>query len=221
MKNTNLHNLYKQICLEEAKHLNEFWNNSTQKLSVLESKIKDEKLKERTRESRYIKLCEDINNILQYDGYNGDCTDVIEYFDRADFKFRASNCYFDIHPKLKGLYTLLQKCNKTDDLQQLQKEYNSIVQKMKAFSHITEEVLINSILLAFQELIPARTNICNLNILSNVFISEPVFPHTIDVQQQFVDCLLVDWYKNNINNYLLTPMIGLKEYERTRLFKIY
>lgn len=221
MKNTNLYNLYKQICLEEAKHLNEFWNNSTQKLSELESKIKDEKLKERTRELRYIKLCEDINDILQYDGYNGDYEDVIEYFDRAGFKFRISNCYFDIHPKLKGLYTLLQKCNKTNDLQQLQKEYNYIVQKMKAFSHITEEVLINSILLAFQELVPPGFNIHKPNILSNAFISEPVFPHTIEVQQQFVDRLLVDWYKNNINDYLLTPMMNLKEHERTRLFKIY
>lgn len=202
----NLEKLFKDICLEEAKHLNEFWENSIERLAELESKIKDEKLKERTRESKYIKLCEDINNILQYDGYNGDCTDVIEYFDRADFKFRASNCYFDIHPKLEGLYTLLQKCNKTDDLQQLQKEYNSIVQKMKAFSHITEEVLINSILLAFQELFPEQKYDLDFGKSFYFPIHASIFPHTLEVQQQFVDCLLVDWYKNNIDDYLCTPV---------------
>ena len=80
---------------------------------------------------------------------------------------------------------------------------------------ITEEVLINSILLAFQELVPPRFDIRKQSILSNVFISEPVFPNTIEVQQQFVDCLLVDWYKNNINDYLRLFTHTYDEFKRT------
>ena len=125
----NLEDLFKNICLEEAKNLNHFYEKSNIRLEELKIEIKDEKLKERTRELRYIKLCEDIDKILAYDGYFGDYSDVVEYFERAHFSFSVTNCYFDIHPKHKGLYNLLQKSMKTDKLEELMLEKENIENK--------------------------------------------------------------------------------------------
>ena len=130
----NLEELFKQICLEEANDLNKFWTTSTAKLAELEVQISDEKLKERTRELRYIKLCEDIDEILEHDGYLGTAGDVIEYFSRTSLNHTVRNAYFDIHPKLKSLYNLVIKSKKSSYLEELQTEYKNIKNKMSLFS---------------------------------------------------------------------------------------
>ena len=216
----NLEELFKQICLEEANDLNKFWINSTAKLSELEVQISDEKLKERTRELRRIKLCEDIDEILEHDGYNGDSSDVFEYFSRTHLNYTVRNSYFDIHPKLKGLYNLLVKSKKSNHLEELQSEYKNIKHKMSLFSHINADILYNSILKAFQELIPEPDY--RFNIDSSLFplpIWSTVFHWSKEAQEEFIDYELVTWYKNNINQYLCTPINELKIHKRSKLFK--
>ena len=215
----NLEELFKQICLEEANDLNNFWITSTIKLAELEVQISDEKLKERTRELRYIKLYEDINEILEHDGYNGTADEVIEYFSRAHLKYAVRNSYFDIHPKLQGLYNLLLKSMKSDKLEFLQYGYKNIKNKMSNFSHINSDILYNSILKAFQELVPEPDY--RFNIDSCLFplpIWSTAFPWTKKAQEKFIDYELVEWYKNNIDEYLGTSISELKLHKRSKLF---
>ena len=216
----NLEELFKQICLEEANDLNKFWTTSTAKLAELEVQISDEKLKERTRELRYIKLYEDINEILEHDGYNGTADEVIEYFSRAHLKYAVRNSYFDIHPKLQGLYNLLLKSMKSDKLEFLQYGYKNIKNKMSNFSHINSYILYNSILAAFQELIPEPDYICHIGIH---ILPEPIwsstFPWAKKTQEEFIDYELVAWYKDNIDEYLCTSIGELKLHKRGQLFK--
>lgn len=212
----NLEKLFKEICLEEAKHLNEFWEKSNKRLNELEVNYEDEKLKEKERELKYIELCKEIDNILNYDGFIGNYTDVIDYFSRTHLNYTVKNLYFDIHPKLRKLYNLLPK--RFENLHLLQKEYNKLKIKMHYFKHINEEILINSILKAFQYIIPEREYDLDFG-KAFYFPSSRQFPWTYDAQEQFVDYELVTWYKNNINDYLCTPICDLKIYERARLFK--
>lgn len=213
----NLEELFKQICLQEANNLNDFWNNSRTRLAELETEIKDEKLKERTRELRRIKLREDIDNILKHNGYIGDYSDVIEYFDRAHFPFSSVNCYFDIHPKLKGLYNLFQKSMKTEELEKLVLEKDTIENKMKIFMFINEEILYNSILKAFQEMIHKRST--KYDILPPRFYeSYERFPWTREVKEQYVYYDLVKVYKKNIDEYLRTPVKDLKLFKMKTIF---
>ena len=217
----NLEELFKQICLEEANDLNKFWTTSTAKLAELEVQISDEKLKERTRELRYIKLCEDIDEILEHDGYLGTAGDVIEYFSRTSLNHTVRNAYFDIHPRLQKLYNLLPTIsNKLGDIQ---KEYNKLKIKMFNFKHINADILYNSILKAFQELIPElipepdyRFNIDSC-IFPLPFLST-AFPWTKEAQANFIDYGLVTWYKNNIDEYLCTSISELKLHKRSKLF---
>lgn len=170
-----MEDLFKQICIQEAKNLNDFYEKSNIRLTELEIEIKDEKLKERTRELRYTKLCEDIDQILAYDGYIGDYSDVIEYFDRTHLQFSEENCNFNIQPKLKGLYNLLQKSMKSEKLEKLLLEKENIEHKMNTYSYITEDFLYNSILKAFQEIVPKQNH--GYNILPPRFYeSHETFP---------------------------------------------
>ena len=214
----NLEELFKQICLEEANDLNEFWITSTAKLSELEVQISDEKLKERTKELRRIKLCEDIDEILNHDGYNGTADEVIEYFSRTHLNYTVRNAYLDIHPKLQGLYLSLPiNSNKLSDIQT---KYKNIKHKMSLFSHINSDILYNSILIAFQELIPEPDY--RFNIDSCIFplpIWSTAFPWTKEAQEEFIDYELVTWYKNNIDEYLCTSINELKLHKRSKLFK--
>lgn len=216
----NLEELFKQICLEEANDLNKFWITSTAKLSELEVQIADEKLKERTREIRYIKLSEDIDDILNHDGYNGTASEVIEYFSRTALNYTIRNAYFDIHPKLKSLYNLVIKSKKSSYLEELQTEYKNIKDKMSLFSHINSDILYNSILVTFQELIPEPDYICNIGI--RIFpapIWTTAFPWSKVAKDEFIDYGLVTWYKNNIDEYLCCSINELKLHKRSKLFK--
>lgn len=213
----NLEELFKQICLEEANDLNKFWITSTAKLSELEVQIADEKLKERTRELRRIKLCEDIDEILNHDGYNGTAGEVIEYFSRTALNYTVRNAYFDIHPRLQKLYNLLPK--NSNKLSNILKEYNKLNIKMSLFSHINSDILYNSILKAFQELIPEPDYRFNIDscIFPLPFLST-AFPWTKEAQANFIDYGLVTWYKNNIDEYLCTSISELKLHKRSKLF---
>ena len=213
----NLEELFKQICLEEANDLNKFWITSTAKLSELEVQIADEKLKERTIELRRIKLCEDIDEILNHDGYNGTASEVIEYFSRTALNYTVRNAYFDIHTRLQVLYNLLPK--NSNKLSNILKEYNKLNIKMSLFSHINSDILYNSILVAFQELIPEPDY--RFNIDSCLFplpIWSTTFPWTKEVQEEFIDYELVTWYKNNIDEYLCCSISELKLHKRSKLF---
>ena len=194
----NLEELFKQICLEEANDLNKFWITSTARLGELEVEISDEKLKERTRELRRIKLCEDIDEILNHDGYNGTADEVIEYFSRTALNYTVRNAYFDIHPRLQKLYNLLPKnSNKLGDIQT---KYNKLKIKMFLFSHINSDILYNSILKAFQELIPEPDYICNIGIrIFPLPIWTTAFPWSKEAKDEFIGYELVTWYKNNKN----------------------
>lgn len=214
--------LFKQICLEEAKHLNEFWTASTKRLSELESEIADEKIKETNRQLRYNELCKKIEDILVNDGYAGTAEEVIEYFSRRNLNFYVNNCYFEVQSKLYALYLLLP--TKSTNLEMVQSEYEDIKFKMNKFKHVSEDVLYNTILKAFQQLIPERSLdfdwiICELFYPTEAKEHQIEFPHAIEVQEQFVDYQLVDWYIRNIDNYLCTPIQGLRTRERERLFK--
>ena len=215
----NLEDLFKQICLQEANNLNDFWNNSCTRLSELETEIKDEKLKERTRELRYTKLCEDIDEILEHDGYFGTADEVIEYFSRVHLKYAVRNSYFDIHPKLQGLYNLLLKSMKSDKLEFLQYGYKNIKNKMSNFSHINSDIVYNSILKAFQELVPEPDY--RFNIDSWLFTlpkCSTAFPWSKEAKDEFIDYELVTWYKNNIDEYLCCSINELKLHKRSKLF---
>ena len=213
----NLEELFKQICLEEANDLNKFWITSTAKLAELEMEWKDEKLKERTRELRRIKLCEDIDEILNHDGYNGTASEVIEYFSRTALNYTVRNAYFDIHPRLQKLYNLLPKnSNKLGDIQT---KYNKLKIKMFIFKHVNADILYNSILAAFQELIPETDY--RFNIDSCVFplpIRSTAFPWSKEAKDEFIDYELVTWYKNNIDEYLCCSINELKLHKRSKLF---
>ena len=215
----NIEELFKQICLEEANHLNEFWTTSTKRLSELESEIADEKRKEKNRQLRYNELCAKIDDVLMNDGYNGTAGEVIEYFSRRNLNCYVNNCYFEVQSKLYALYLLLP--TKSANLERVQSEYEDIKFKMNKFKHISPDILYNTILKAFQEIIPERSLdfdwiICELFYPTEHQIE---FPHSIEVQEQFVDYQLVDWYIRNIDNYLCTPIQGLRTRERERLFK--
>lgn len=215
----NLEDLFKQICMQEAINLNDFYEKSNIRLTELEIEIKDEKLKERTRELRYTKLCEDIDQILAYDGYIGDYSDVIEYFDRTHLSFSSVNCYFDIHPKIKGLYNLLQKSMKTEELEKLKLEKENIENKMNLFRYnINEELLYNSILKAFQAAVPKPN--CEYNLLPPRFYeSYERFPWNREVDSWCVNYELVDFYINSIDEYLRIPVKDLKLFKMQTLFK--
>lgn len=215
----NLEDLFKQICAQEAKNLNDFYEKSNIRLTELEIEIKDEKIKERTRQLRYTKLCEDIDQILTYDGYIGDYSDVIEYFDRTHLQFSSVNCYFNIQPKLKGLYNLLQKSMKTDKLEKLMLEKENIENNMNKFSYITEEILYNSILKAFQEIVPKQsTNYFDV-FPPRFYESQETFPWTREVNKIYVSYDLVEWYINAIDEYLRTPVKDLKLSKMQTFFK--
>ena len=212
----NIEKLFNQVCLEETNHLNELWTKSIQRLSELEHAIADEKIKEKNRQLRYNELCEKIEDILVNDGYNGTAEEVIEYFSRRNLNFYVNNCYFELQHKLYALYLLLPP--KFEKLELLQFGYDDIKFKMNKFKHINADILYNTILNAFQQLIPKRTT--DYDILpARVYKSYDKFPWTKNVQEQYVDYQLVDWYIRNINNYLCTPIQGLRTYERERLFK--
>lgn len=215
----NIEQLFKQICLEEAKHLNEFWTTSIQRLSELEPEIADEKRIENDRQIRYSELCAKIDEVLMNDGYHGTAGEVIEYFSRRNLNFYVNNCYFELQSKLYALYLSLP--TKSGKLESLEFEYDGIKFKMRKFKHINEDILYYTILKAFQTLIPKTTP--KLDILPPrsylSYLSYDEFPHSVEVQEQFVDYRLVDWYIRNINNYLCTPIQGLRMYERERLFK--
>ena len=212
----NLEKLFKEICLEEAKHLNEFWENSTQRLAELESLIADEQEKEKHRQIKISQIYNDINIILANDGYNGDATEVVEYFTRSYCNLYVNNSYFEVQFKLRKLYNSIPK--KSDNLELLNNEYMSIIKKMKKFQHINEEILLNSILKAFQYIIPAQEYDLDFG-KAFYFLPPRQFPHTHDVQEEAVDYELVTWYKNNINDYLCTSICDLKFHKRARLFK--
>ena len=213
----NLEELFKQICLEEVNNLNDFWDNSRTRLAELETEIKDEKLKERTRELRYTKLCEDINQILEHDGYFGTAGEVIEYFSRTALNYTVRNAYFDIHPKLKGLYTLLQKSMKTEELEKLKLEKENIEHKMNSYSFINENYLYNSILKAFQAVSPKPN--CEYNLLPPRFY-EPYerFPWNREVDSRYVYYELVNLYKKTINEYMRIHVKDLKIYKTKTIF---
>ncbi len=215
----DLEDLFKQICLQEANNLNDFWNNCNSRIAELETEIKDEKLKERTRELRYTKLCEDIDKILDYDEYIGDHSDVIDYFDRAHLSFSSVNCYFDIHPKLKGLYNLLQKSKKTEELEKLKLEKENIETKLNLYRYnIHEKILYNSILKAFQAVVPKPN--CEYNLLPPRFYeSYERFPWNREVDSWCVNYELVDFYINSIDEYLRIPVKDLKLFKMQTLFK--
>lgn len=213
-----MEDLFKQICTQEAKNLNDFYEKSNIRLTELEIEIKDEKLKERTRELRYTKLCEDIDQILTYDGYIGDYSDVIEYFDRTHLQFSSVNCYFNIQPKLKGLYNLLQKSKKTEELEKLILKKENIEHKMNTYSYITVDFLYNSILKAFQEIVPKQNY--EYNILPPRFYeSQETFPWTREVNKIYVSYNLVEWYINSIDEYLRTQVKDLKLSKMQTFFK--
>lgn len=215
----NIEQLFKQICLEEANHLNKFWTASTKRLSELEPEIADEKIKENFRLSRYNDLCTEIDEVLMNDGYHGTAGEVIDYFSRRNLNFYVNNCYFEVQSKLYALYLLLP--TKSTNLERLQSEYDDIKFKMNKFYFFNEDVLYNTILKAFQQIIPERS--LNLDwIIRELFYPTDYqieFPWTKKVEEQFVDYQLVDWYIRNINNYLCTPIQGLRTHERERLFK--
>lgn len=215
----NIEQLFKQICLEEAEHLNEFWTTSAKRLSELEPEIADEKIKENFRLSRYNDLCTEIDEVLMNDGYHGTAGEVIDYFSRRNLNFYVNNCYFEVQSKLYALYLLLP--TKSTNLERLQSEYDDIKFKMNKFKYISEDVLYNTILKAFQEIIPERSLDLDWIICELFYPTEHQieFPHSIEFQEQYVDYQLVDWYIRNINNYLCTPIQGLRTYERERLFK--
>lgn len=213
-----MEDLFKQICIQEAKNLNDFYEKSNIKLTELETEYEYEKLQEKTRELQYINLCKDIENILEHDGYIGDYSDVVEYFDRAHLSFSSVNCYFDIHPKLKGLYNLLQKSKKTDELEKLKLEKENIEHKMNTYRYITEDFLYNSILKAFQEIVPKQNH--GYNILPPRFYeSHETFPWTREVDLRCVNYGLVERYINAIDEYLRTPVKDLKLFKMQTLFK--
>lgn len=213
----DLEDLFKQICLQEANNLNDFWNNCNSRIAELETEYEYEKLQEKTRELQYINLCKDIDDILVYDGYIGNYADVIDYFSRTHLNYTVKNSYFDIHPKLRDVYNLLPSFS--DKLSLLQKEYNKLKIKMSNFKHINEEILINSILQAFQEIISDIDYDLDW-IIGELYFPQPIekFPHTIKVQEQFIDWDLVSWYKDNIDNYLCASIQELSTYERPKIF---
>lgn len=213
----NLEELFKEICLEEAKHLNEFWENSTKRLAQLEPLIADEREKEKYRQIKISQIYNDINIILANDGYNGDAAEVIDYFSRTHLNFFVRNCYFEAPHKLRKLYNSIPKG--LYNLELLNNEYISIIKKMKKFQHINEEILLNSILKAFQYIIPAHEYDLDFGKAFYFPVHAVSFPHTCDVQEEAVDYELVTWYKNNINDYLCTPICDLKFHKRARLFK--
>lgn len=213
----NLEELFKQICLQEANNLNDFWDNSRTRLAELETEIKDEKLKERTRELRYTKLREDIDEILERDGYFGTAGEVIEYFSRTALNYTVRNAYFDIHPKLKGLYTLLQKSMKTEELEKLKLEKENIEHKMNSYSFINENYLYNSILKAFQAVSPKRNTKYDI-MLPRFYESYERFPWTREVKEEFVYYELVNLYKKTINEYMRIPVKDLKIYKMKTIF---
>ena len=214
----NLEELFKQICLQEAKNLNDFWNNSHTRLAELEIEYEDEKIKERTRELRYTKLCEDIDEILERDGYFGTAGEVIEYFSRTALNYTVRNAYFDIHPKLKGLYTLLQKSMKTEELEKLKLEKENIEHKMNSYSFINGNYLYNSILKAFQSLSPKPNSEYNL-LPPRFYESYERFPWNREVDSWCVNYDLVDFYINSIDEYLRIPAKDLKLFKTQTLFK--
>lgn len=212
----NLEKLFKEICLEEAKHLNEFWENSTKRLAELETLIADERAKEKQRQIRTLQICNDIDDVLANDGYDGDAVEVIDYFSRRHSNFYVRNFYFEAQHKLRKLYNQIPK--ESDNLELYNSEYRNIIKKMNYFKHINEEILINSILTAFQKIISAHEYDLDFG-KAFYFPSSRQFPWTYEVQERFVDYELVTWYKNNINDYLCTPICDLKFHERARLFK--
>lgn len=211
----NLEELFKQICLEEANDLNKFWNNSHIRLAELEIEYEDEKIKERTRELRRIKLCEDIDNILKHNCYIGDYSDVIEYFERTHLPLSSVNCYFEIQPELKGLYNLLPK--HSDRLGLLQNESDKLKNKMYKLSYINEEMLYNSILKAFQEIFPKRNTKYDI-MLPRFYESYEIFPWTREVKEEFVYYDLINLYKKNINEYMRIHVKDLKIYKMKTIF---
>ena len=215
-----LHDLFKQICIEEAKALNEFRASSANRLAELEVKYEDEKLKEKEICEEHFIIHAEINNVLHKDGYNGDAEDVIEYFSRTHLPFTVKNCYFDIQPELKRLYDSLPK--PSENLEKFQKEYKKLKIKMSNFKHINEEILINSILAAFQKLIPENNGHDIFIDTSKFTFRYPKyrrFPWNVEVNEDCVDYDLVDWYSTNIDAYLKLPVHLLKHCKREVLFK--
>lgn len=212
----NLEELFKEICLEEANHLNEFWENSTKRLAELESLLSDERTKEKQRQIRAFQICNDIDDVLANDGYNGYAAEVIDYFSRRYSNFYINNCYFEAQHKLRKLYNSLPK--ESDNLELFDGEYRNIIKKMNHFKHINEEILINSILKAFQYIIPEHEYDLDFR-KTFYFPSSRQFLWTHEVQEEYIDYELVTWYKNNINDYLCTPICDLKFHKRARLFK--
>lgn len=218
-----MHKLFKQICTEEAKALNEFWINSTKELDQLKIKIKEAEIKKKKHKEEYHTIYAEIDKVLHKDGYIGNYSDVIEYFSRTNLNFSVKNCYFDIQHELKTLYNALP--TRTNELQKLQEQYDILVMKRQRFTNITEEILINSILMAFQKLIPENNG---PDILDTIFKHLDMsfrlpkvarFPWNIDVNEDFVNYDLVNWYRTNIDDYLKVPVRLLKQYKREVLFK--
>ena len=219
--------IFKQMCIEEAELLNEFWINSEKELTKLDNKIKETGTQEKEIQEEYFKICDKIDKVLNKDGYMGNYSDVIEYFSRIYLPLSAVNCYFDIQPELKRLYNSLPI--RTNELEKLQEQYDILIMKRQRFTNITEEILINSILMAFQKLIPENNAYSDiLNDVKNILKipdyylniqKESRFPWNIDVNEDFVNYDLVNWYRTNIDDYLKVPVRSLKQYKREVLFK--
>ena len=222
-----MYQLFKQICTEEAELLNEFWINSEKELTKLDNKIKETGTQEKEIQEEYFKICDKIDKVLNKDGYMGNYSDVIEYFSRTHLPFSAVNSYFDIQLELKRLKKTLPI--RTNELEKLQDQYDSLFMKRQRFTNITEEILINSILMAFQKLIPENNAYSDiLNDVKNILKipdyylniqKESRFPWNIDVNEDFVNYDLVNWYRTNIDDYLKVPVRSLKQYKREVLFK--
>ena len=218
-----MYQLFKQICTEEAELLNEFWINSEKELTKLDNKIKETGTQEKEIQEEYFRIYAEIDKVLNKDGYIGDYSDVIEYFSRTHLPFSAVNSYFDIQLELKRLYNSLPI--RTNELEKLQEQYDILIEKRQRFTNITVEILINSILRAFQKLFPENNG---PDILDTIFKHLDIsfrlpkvarFPWNLDVNEDYVNYDLVNWYRTNIDDYLKVPVRSLKQYKREVLFK--
>lgn len=212
--------LFKEICLEEAKDFNEFWERSANKLKVLERDIAKEKGLQSSNDIIRTAIYYEIDKVLKIDGYHGDHSEVVEYFDRRHLPFACTNSYFEVQKKLQSLYYSLPK--RTDKLERLQREKKELEETRDKFKHINEEILINTILKAFQEIIPNDINPGLSYSVTGWPIVRPMysnFPWNCEVNERYIDVKLLDWYIRSINEYLATSMNNLTINSRNRLFR--
>lgn len=212
--------LFKEICLEEAKDFNEFWVRSADKLKILERDIAKEKGLQSSNDVIRNAIYYEVDKVLKIDEYHGDYSEVIEYFDRRHLPFACTNSYFEVQKKLQSLYYSLPK--RTDKLERLQRKKKELEETRDKFKHINEEILINTILKAFQEIIHGTDNFRNSFSFRVEYMVSPIiwkFPWNCEVNESYVDDNLLNWYIRSINEYLLIPIPKLIANSRNRLFK--